>query len=50
MAALDGLDDREEPIMKKLWATRDAAAKAEVDRESLREILGTQLIRRLDLK
>ncbi len=50
MAALDGLDDREEPIMMKLWATRDAAAKAEVDRESLREILGTQLIRRLDLK
>lgn len=50
MAALDGLDDREEPIMKKLWATRDAAAKADLDRESLREILGTQLIRRLDLK
>jgi hypothetical protein len=50
MAALDGLDDREEPIMKKLWATRDAAAKADIDRESLREILGTQLIRRLDLK
>lgn len=50
MAALDGLDDREEPIMKKLWTTRDAAAKADLDRESLREILGTQLIRRLDLK
>jgi hypothetical protein len=50
MAALDGLDDREEPIMKKFWATRDAAAKADIDRESLREILGTQLIRRLDLK
>jgi hypothetical protein len=50
MAALDGLDDREEPLMKKIWATRDASAKAAVDRESLREILGTQLIRRLDLK
>jgi hypothetical protein len=50
MAALDGLEDRVEPIMKKIWATRDAAAKADVDRESLREILGTQLIRRLDLK
>jgi hypothetical protein len=50
MAALDGLDDREEPIMKKLWTTRDAVAKADLDRESLREILGTQLIRRLDLK
>jgi hypothetical protein len=50
MAALDGLEDRVEPIMKKIWATRDAAAKADIDRESLREILGTQLIRRLDLK
>jgi hypothetical protein len=50
MAALDGLDDRVEPIMKKIWATRDAAAKADVDRESLREILGTQLIRQLELK
>jgi hypothetical protein len=36
--------------MKKLWTTRDTAAKADLDRESLREILGTQLIRRLDLK
>ena len=50
MAALDGLSDRVEPILKKIWATRDAAAKAEVDRESMREILGTQLIRRLELK
>lgn len=50
MAALDGLDDRVEPIMKKIWASRDAAAKADADRESLREILGSELIRRLDLK
>jgi hypothetical protein len=50
LAALDGLDDREEPLMKKLWSSRDAAAKAGLDRESLREILGTELIRRLDLK
>jgi hypothetical protein len=50
MAALDGLSDRVEPLSKKIWATRDAAAKAAVDRESLREVLGTQLIRRLDLK
>ncbi len=50
MAALDGLDDRFEPIRKEPWATRDAAAKADIDRESMREILGTELIRRLDLK
>jgi hypothetical protein len=50
MAALDGLSDRVEPLAKKIWASRDAAAKAEADRESMREILGTQLIRRLELK
>jgi hypothetical protein len=50
MAALDGLSDRVEPLQKKIWATRDAAAKAAVDRESLREVLGTEQIRRLDLK
>jgi hypothetical protein len=50
MAALDGLSDRVEPLVKKVWATRDAAAKADIDRESMREILGTQLVRRLDLK
>jgi hypothetical protein len=50
MAALDGLSDRIEPIMNKIWATRDAAAKAQADRESMREVLGTQLIRRLELK
>ena len=50
MAALDGLSDRVEPLMKKIWASRDAAAKADADRESLREILGSELIQRLNLK
>ncbi len=50
MAALDGLEDRIEPIMRKIWSTRDAANKANVDRESLREILGSQIIRQLNLK
>jgi hypothetical protein len=50
MAALDGLSDRVEPLQRKIWATRDAGAKAAIDRESMREVLGTELIRRLDLK
>jgi hypothetical protein len=50
MAALDGLEDRVEPLMRKIWSTRDAANKANVDRESLREILGSQIIRQLNLK
>jgi hypothetical protein len=50
MAALDGLEDRVEPFTKKIWASRDAAAKASADRESLREVIGTQLVRKLELK
>jgi hypothetical protein len=50
MAALDGLEDRVEPLMRKIWSTREAANKANVDRESLREILGSQIIRQLNLK
>jgi hypothetical protein len=50
MAALDGLSDRFEPLQRKIWATREAGAKAAADRESMREILGTELMRRLDLK
>jgi len=50
MAALDGLSDRVEPLQRKIWATREAGAKAAADRESMREILGTELMRRLELK
>lgn len=50
MAALDNLDDRLEPLQRKIFATRDEASKAAVDRESIREILGSELIRNLVLK
>jgi hypothetical protein len=50
MAALDNLDDKTEAIFKKVWATRAIAAKAEVDREAMREILGSELLRKLTLK
>jgi hypothetical protein len=50
MAALDGLTDRVEPLMKKVYASRDAANKANIDRESMREILGSELIQQLNLK
>jgi len=50
MAALDGLSDRVEPLMKKVYASRDAANKANIDRESMREILGSELIQQLNLK
>lgn len=50
LAAMDGLDDKLEPIYKKVWATRAAANKADADRESMREVLGDEIIRKLNLK
>ena len=51
MAAFDGLDDRVEPISRKISGlTREQAAKAGVERASMRTILGSELIRTLELK
>jgi hypothetical protein len=50
MAALDGLEDRTEPMIKKIFTSRDQANKASAERESLRETIGSQLIRHLILK
>jgi hypothetical protein len=50
MAALDNLEERTEAIQRKVWASRDLANKATADRESLREILGVELMRELVLK
>ena len=50
MAALDDLNAKTDPISKKYFATLDAANKAAADRESVRQILGDELIRELKLK
>ncbi len=50
MAALDDLNAKTDPISKKYFATLSAANKATADRESIREILGDELIRELKLK
>lgn len=50
LAAMDGLDDKLEPIFKKVWASRSAANKADADREAMREVLGDEIIRKLNLK
>jgi hypothetical protein len=50
MAALDGLEERVENVMRKFWASREAANKASVDRGAMREELGSDLIRELVLK
>ena len=50
MAALDDLNAKTDPISKKYWATMAASDKAAADRESIRQILGDELIRELKLK
>jgi hypothetical protein len=50
MAALDDLNAKTDPISKKFYASLSAANKAMADRESIREILGDELIRELKLK
>ena len=50
MAALDDLNAKTDPISKKYFATLAAANKAAADRESVRQILGNELIRELKLK
>ncbi|MBK9657386.1 MAG: hypothetical protein IPO66_18855 [Rhodanobacteraceae bacterium] len=51
MAAFDGLADRTEPVMKEVTGlNREQAAAAGVERGKMREILGSEMIRKLDLK
>ncbi len=50
MAALDDLNAKTDPISKKYFASLAAANKAAADRESVRQILGDELMRELKLK
>jgi hypothetical protein len=49
-AAFDGLREREEPIEKKVWGSLSASDKASIDREKIREVLGSQVIQEAKLK
>jgi len=51
MAALDGLDDRSDPITTKaLGSTREKDMKGMADRNSYREIVGIEMLRELTIK
>ena len=49
MAALDKSDEAE-AVAEKIAGSMDAQSKAAIDRESLREVLGSELTRQLILK
>jgi len=50
MAALDGLDDRMEPIMQRSFGDDAARSAAAIDREKMRRPLGTEMIREVVFK
>lgn len=50
MAALDGLEDREAPQIDKVWGSREKSNAAFADRESMRQVLGSDLVRELVLQ
>ena len=49
-AALDGLTDKLEPIQAKAFGSRDKSNSAAIDRESMRTLLGSEMIQQLLLK
>jgi hypothetical protein len=49
-AAFDGLDDKVEPIVNAAFGGESQANTAAVDREKMRELLGTERIQELLLK
>jgi hypothetical protein len=50
IAALDGLDERMEPIMQASFGDQKARDSASVDREKMRHMIGQELIREVTLK
>ena len=50
MAALDGLDDRMEPIMQRSFGDDAARSAAAIDREKMRRPLGQEMIREVVFK
>jgi len=50
MAALDGLTDRVEPIQQKMFGDMAARSARTIERGKLRSLVGSQQLRRLELK
>ena len=49
-AALDGLTARSDAFIKKVFGSLEKSDTASIDRESMREVLGTEVIQELILK
>lgn len=49
-AAFDGLSDKMAAISAKVFGSRSGAEQAQVNRESLRKVLGSEVIQQLEIK
>jgi hypothetical protein len=49
-AALDGLQDKQDPIVERLQGSNDKQNQAVIGREQMREVLGTSTIQELVIK
>jgi L-rhamnose mutarotase len=50
MAALDGLQDRTDPISERLLGSQEQQSQQTIERGAMRDILGSRLLRELQLK
>ena len=50
MAALDDLDAKSDPITEKIFGAMDKQSSATIERGKLRTLVGSELIRKLEIK
>ena len=50
MAALDGLNEQTDPSTEKVFGSMEKSDAAVVDREKIRKLMGSQLMRKLEIK
>jgi hypothetical protein len=50
MAAMDGLQDKMDPIQEKVQGDQAAQTAKTIERGKMRELIGSQLVRKLELK
>ena len=50
MAALDGLNEKTDPSTEKVFGSVDKSNAAVADREKIRKLMGSHLMRKLELK
>jgi hypothetical protein len=50
LAALDGIDEKMGAIDKKIWGSLKQASQSDAEREAIRTVLGSEIIRQLHFR